>query len=105
MIVDFPIPGAPPSSTSDPGTGRLRACPVELMISHEPAEGGRLHLPRGTGRTARPVTCRIPPAVELRRAAGADRLLDEGVPFAASRAPAVPFRALVPALGAGEDSA
>ena len=97
VSVDLPIPGEPPSSTSDPGTR-----PPPRTMSSSPmavlSRGARSALTsrRGTGRAHGPADAR-----RARRAAGST-LLDQRVPLAARRALAVPLRRLRAARGAGE---
>ena len=97
VSVDLPMPGEPPSSTSEPGTRP----PPRTMSSSPMAvlrRGARSALTSRSGTGAR-----AGPAARAARArAAGSALFDQRVPLAARRALAVPFRRLRAARGAGE---
>ena len=103
MIVDLPMPGAPPISTSEPGHQAASEHAVELADAG--AAAARPSAPRrrraGPGVSARPPE-RAGAAAARAGARGA-LLLGHRVPLAAAGATPVPLGALVAARGAGED--
>ena len=92
VSVDLPMPGEPPSSTSEPGTMPAAEHAVELADpGQQPRDRRRVdtsrqrHRPRGRAPPA-------PRAAAPRAAAPARALLDQRVPRVAARALAVPAR-------------
>ena len=99
-MVDLPMPGAPPSSTSDPGT---KPPPSTRSSSPMPvpsrSTAGASTSASGTGRSAFARPAERPGA---RRAGRLARLLDQGLPLPAAGAAPVPLGRLVAAGGADE---
>ena len=107
VSVDLPIPGEPPSSTSEPGTRPAAEHAVELADAGRQARDGCsadvAQAAREPGAQPRPG--RRSAHARPRRARGGlgEHLLDERVPRPAGRALAVPLGRLGAAVGADVD--